>query len=100
MFEPWVPFLKSKGKFRMNRIAVFTLLAALSVSWSIPAKAQHTGAVEYARKSGKLNKKAAKEQRKASKKFAKAQRREAKKGNRHGTYRTPARARFPDRNPS
>jgi hypothetical protein len=78
----------------MNRIAVFTMLVALSVSWSIPAKAQHTGAVEYARKSGKLNKKAAKEQRKASKKFAKAQRREAKKGNRHGTYRTPPRARF------
>jgi len=56
MFEPWVPFLKSKGKFRMNRIAVFTLLAALNVSWSIPAKAQGTGVAEYVRQSRKANK--------------------------------------------
>jgi hypothetical protein len=96
MSEPWVPFLKSKRKFRMNRIAVFTLLVALSVSWSIPAKAQGTGVAEYARQSRKANKKAAKEQRKAWKKYVKAQRKAVKKGNRHTRYRTPASARFPD----
>jgi hypothetical protein len=95
MSEPWVPFLKSKRKFRMNRIAVFTLLAALSVSWSLPAKAQSTGVAEYARKSRKANKKAAKQQQKAWKKYAKAQRKAGKKTNRHTGYRTPASARFP-----
>jgi hypothetical protein len=96
MSEPWMPFLKSNRKFRMNRIAVFTLLAALSVSWSIPAKAQDTGVAEYARQSRKANKKAAKEQRKAWKKYVKAQRKGVKKANRHTTYRTPSSARFSD----
>jgi hypothetical protein len=85
-----MPFLKSKGKFRMNRISVFTLLVALSVFGSIPAKAQDTGVAEYARQSRKANKKAAKEQRKAWKKYAKAQRKALKKTNRHTRYRTPA----------
>jgi len=96
MFEPWVPFLMSKGKFRMKRIAVFALLAALNVSWSIPAKAQDTGVAEYVRQSRKANKKAAKEYRKAQKKYVKAQRKALKKANRHTTYRTPASARFLD----
>jgi hypothetical protein len=71
--------LKSKRKFQMSRIAVFTLLVALSVSWSVPAKAQDTGVAEYARQSRKANKKAAKEQRKAVKKYVKAQRKARKK---------------------
>jgi hypothetical protein len=95
MSEPWVPFLQSKRKYPMNRIAVFTLLAALSVSWSIPAKAQDNGVAKYARQSRKLDKKAAKQQQKAWKKFAKAQRKAGKKANRHTGYRTPASARFP-----
>jgi hypothetical protein len=100
MFEPRLPFSKPKRRFRMNRIAVFTLLVALSVSWSIPAKAQGTGAAEYARQSRKLNKKAAKEQRKAWKKYAKAQRKDLKRANRRTGYRTPGRAHFSKRTPS
>lgn len=79
----------------MNRIAVFTLLAALSLSWSIPVKAQSTGVARYARQSRKASKKAAKEQRKLRKKYVKAQREAAKKANRQTGYRTPARARLP-----
>ena len=78
----------------MSRIAAFTLLVALNVSWSIPAKAQGTGVAEYVRQSRKANKKAAKEYRKAQKKYVKAQRKALKKVNRHTTYRTPASARF------
>jgi hypothetical protein len=96
MSEPWVLFLKSKRKFQMNRLAVFTLLAALSVSWSVPAKAQDTGVAEYARKSRKADKKAAKEQRKTVKKYVKAQRKAGRKANRHTKYRTPSSARFLD----
>ena len=81
----------------MKRIAVFTLLAALSIAWSLPAKAQSPGVAEYARNSrerdkklakqeNKRLKKASKKQRKANKKFSKAQRKAAKKSNRHGTY--------------
>jgi hypothetical protein len=81
----------------MKRIAVFTLLAALSVDLSMPAKAQSPGVAEYARNSterdkkmakqeNKRLKKASKKQRKAMKKYAKAQRKAAKKANRHGTY--------------
>jgi hypothetical protein len=85
-----MPFLKSIRKFRMDRIAIFTLLVALAVSWSIPARAQDTGVAEYARQSRKGNKKAAKEQRKTWKKYVKAQRKALKKSNRHTRYRTPA----------
>jgi hypothetical protein len=74
----------------MNRIAVFTLLAVLTVSCSIPAKAQGTGAREYAHGSKKANKKAAKEYRKALKKSAKEQRKALKKANRRTGHRTPA----------
>jgi hypothetical protein len=88
--------LKSKRKFRMNRIAVFTLLVALSVSWSISAKAQGTGVAEYARQSRKANKKAAKEQRKAWKKSVKAQRKALKKANHHTRYPTRASTHFHD----
>jgi hypothetical protein len=78
----------------MNRIAVFTLLVALSVSWSISAQAQGTGVVEYARQSRKANKKAAKEQRKAWKKSVKAQRKALKKANHHTRYPTRASTHF------
>jgi hypothetical protein len=89
--------LGARRKLRMKRIAVFTLLAALSVAWSMPAKAQSPGVAEYARNSterdkkmakqeNKRLKKASKKQRKAMKKYAKAQRKAAKKANRHGTY--------------
>ena len=77
----------------MNRIAIFTLLAALCVAWSMPAKAQSPGVAEYARNSrerdkksakqqNKKLKKASKKQRKAMKKYTKAQRKSAKKANR------------------
>jgi len=79
----------------MKRIAIFTLLVALSVSWSIPVQAQGTGAAEYARRSGKANKKAVKEQRKAWKKYVKLRRQEVKKSNRRTRYRTSARGRSP-----
>ena len=77
-----VSFLKSKGKFGMKRIAVFTLLVALSVACSLPAKAQHMS-VASARQSRKADKK----QQKATKKYEKAQRKAAKKAN-HRAKRT------------
>jgi len=80
----------------MKRIAVFTLLVALSVSWSIPAQAQVAGVAEYGRQSRKLNKKAAKEQRKAWKKSVKAQRKALKQANRHTKYPARASTHFPD----
>jgi hypothetical protein len=89
-FEPWATFLKSEGKFQMNRIIVFTLLVASSISWSIPAKAQSIGASKFARQSPKASKKAAKDQRKAWKKYVKAQRASAKNANRHTRYSTRA----------
>jgi hypothetical protein len=83
-----IHYLSSKPEwnFRMKRTALFTLLVALSVAWSIPAKAQSPGVAEYARQSmaaakkqQKTNRKAAKKQQKAMKKYAKAQRKAAKK---------------------
>jgi hypothetical protein len=63
----------------MKRIAVFALLVALSVAWSMPAQAQHRNVAETARQSRKadkkqqkINRKAAKRQQKAFKKGAKA----------------------------
>ena len=79
----------------MNRIAVFTLLAVLTVSWPIQAKAQGTGVSEYAHRSKKASKKAAKEYRKAQKKSVKEQRKAVKKSNRRTSHRTPASAHFP-----
>jgi Ni/Co efflux regulator RcnB len=81
----------------MKRIAVLTLLAVLSLAWSIPAKAQSPGVAEYARNSRERDKKlakqenrrlkkASKKQRKAMKKYSKARRKTAKKANRRGTY--------------
>jgi hypothetical protein len=78
----------------MKRIAVFTLLAVLSVAWSIPAKAQSPGVAEYARNSREFDKKSAKaenkklkkaskNQRKSMKKYSKSQQKAAKKANRH-----------------
>jgi hypothetical protein len=79
----------------MKRIAVFTLLGALSMASSIPANAQSPGVAEYARESRanskktakeqqRLLKKAAKKQRKWMKRNAKAQRKAAKNANRSG----------------
>jgi hypothetical protein len=77
----------------MKRIASLTLLGALSMASSIPAKAQSPGVAEYARESRetskktakqqqRLLKKASKKQRKAVNKYAKAQRKAARKSNR------------------
>jgi len=70
----------------MKRTALFALLVALSVAWSIPAKAQSSGVAEYARQSRvaakkqqKMYRKSAKEQQKAMKKYEKAQRKAARK---------------------
>jgi Fe-S cluster assembly ATPase SufC len=86
----------------MKRIAVFTLLLALGVAWSVPAKAQGISVAEYerqsqeaakkqqkmfkkaAKKQRKMSRKAVKKQRKAMKKYEKAQRKQVKKVNRHG----------------
>lgn len=76
----------------MKRIAVFTLLAAFSVPWSIPVKAQSTGVAKYAAQSWKASKQAAKEQRKLRKKYLKAQRQAAKQANRQPRNRTSTRA--------
>jgi hypothetical protein len=77
----------------VKRIAVFTLLLASSLAWSIPARAQSPGVAEYARESretskkvakkqNRMFKKASKKQRKAMNKYAKAQRKAAKRANR------------------
>jgi hypothetical protein len=74
----------------MKRIAVFTLLVALNIAWSMPVNAQSMGVSEYARQSRKADKKqrkmyrkADKKQQKAMKKYEKARRKAAKKANRH-----------------
>ena len=77
----------------MKRIAVFTLLAALSLAWSIPATAQSPGVAEYARNSREFDKKSAKaqnkklkkaskKQQKSMRKYSKSQQKAAKKANR------------------
>jgi hypothetical protein len=77
----------------MKRIAVFTLLAALSVAFSIPVRAQSPGVAEYARNSREFDKKSAKaqnkklkkaskKQQKARRKYSKSQQKAAKKANR------------------
>lgn len=70
----------------MRRIAVFTLLLALGVAWSISAKAQGMTVPEYereseaaAKKQEKIYKKAAKKRRKMLRKAAKRQRKAIKK---------------------
>ena len=83
-----------KGKFRMKRIAVLTLLVALGVAWSIPAKAQRMSVEENARQSRKadkkqqkMNRKAAKKQQKGMKKYEKAQRRAQRKADKKANHR-------------
>jgi hypothetical protein len=78
----------------MRRIAVLSLLVALSFAWSISAEAQHMSVAEGARQSRKadkkqqkLNRKAAKKQQKAMKKYEKAQRKAGKQAN-HRAKRT------------
>ena len=81
----------------MNRFAVFTMLIASSVPWSMPAKAQSTGVAKFARQSNKASKKAAKDQRKTWKQYVKAQRASSKNANRHivkTKSRNPSRASF------
>jgi hypothetical protein len=84
----------------MKRITVLALLTALSVAWSIPAKAQGISIAEYerqsqeaakkqqkvnrktAKKQRKMLRKAGKNQRKAMKQYEKAQRKSVSKVNR------------------
>ena len=51
----------------MKRVAALALLAAVSISWLIPAKAQGTGVAEYAGQSRQADRKAAKRLRKSVK---------------------------------
>ncbi len=85
----------------MKRIAIFVLLAAWSVAWSIPARAQGISIQEYerqtqvlakrqeklnrknAKKQQKMMKKAGKNQRKAMKQYQKSQRNSSRKLNHH-----------------
>jgi hypothetical protein len=79
----------------VKRIVLLTLLAALSLGWSLPSNAQSPGVAEWARNSrenskkyakqqNRLMKKTAKKQRKAMKKVAKAQRKAQRKAERGG----------------
>lgn len=90
-------FWKQVKTLRMKRMAAFAALLALSVAWSIRAKAQSSGLADYERQSRKTYKKhqkeanreakrqakkmrkAGKKQRKAMKKYLKEQRRQAKR---------------------
>ena len=77
----------------MKQIAPFLfLLVALSIAWSVPAKAERERtnigenqreAKRAAKQQRKASKKLAKKQQKAMKKYQKAQRRAAKQGRRH-----------------
>ena len=75
----------------MKRIAVFMLLAALSVACAIPAQAQRTTTEENMRRSRKevkqqqkVSRKMSKKQRKAMKKYEQGQRKAAKASRRTG----------------
>ena len=87
-------YLNLKGKFRMKRFTVLTLLVALGVAWSIPAKAQRMSVEENARQSRKaekkqrkMNRKAAKKQQKAMKKYEKAQQKAQRKADKKANHR-------------
>jgi hypothetical protein len=69
-----------KGYLQMKRIAVFTLLAALSLAWSTPATAQRLDMEQSARKSQKDAKKQQKMYKKAAKNQQKAIPEVARKG--------------------
>jgi hypothetical protein len=80
--------------FRMTRATAFALLVGVSLAWSIPARAQGTGAAEYGRqtqiewqKYQKTAGKSGKKQRKAMKKNAKAQRKAAKQSAKKTNHR-------------
>jgi Skp family chaperone for outer membrane proteins len=71
----------------MKRVVAFVLLAVLSGSWEIPARAQQMSVAEYQRKSAKdakkqqkMQAKSAKLQAKAQKKADKAQKKQLKAG--------------------
>jgi hypothetical protein len=77
-------------ELRMRRVAVFTLLAALSGGWPMAASAQYRNVAESARQERKVEKqqqkmykKAAKQQQKSIKKYQKAQQKAAKKASHH-----------------
>jgi hypothetical protein len=85
-----VSFAKSKGKFRMKRIAVLTLLVALGAGRPMPIKAQDTGVSESDRQVDKsaqkqqialykYQKKQEKTQEKAQRKADQQQQKAAKK---------------------
>ena len=63
----------------MKRVAALALLAAVSISWLIPAKAQGTGVAEYAGQSRQADRKAARKQEKAIRKNMKVQQKAAKR---------------------
>lgn len=76
----------SGGRQLKRGAVLLTLLMVLTVAWSLPAKAQGTGAQEYgrqtqiiAKKQAKLSKKANKKNQKQMKKNEKAQRKAQKK---------------------
>src|SRR5271170_5230555 len=81
MYDAWY-ILSAASQFEwkhsMKRISVFTLLLALTVAWSVPARAQRTVVEEDARQSQKAANKAAKKQQKMSKKAAKQQKKAMK----------------------
>jgi hypothetical protein len=83
----------------MKRIAVFTLLAVLHVTGSMPVAAQTKGAVPYGHQTAKQAEKAAEKQQKQFEKAARKQQRNlqkydakqrkaAKKANKHATKNT------------
>jgi hypothetical protein len=74
----------------MKRIPAFILLVALSLAWSMPAKAQiFSGpnsarqAQKAAKKQQKAQNKATKKQQKSMQKYEKAQQKAAKRAQRH-----------------
>jgi Tfp pilus assembly protein PilO len=62
----------------MKRIVALTLLAALTLGWSLPVHAQQMSMQEYSRRSAKLAKKQQKAYKKAAKRQAKAQKKALK----------------------
>jgi hypothetical protein len=88
----------------MKRIAVFVLLAALNVAWSMPGAAQSKRVVKYGHQSQKAAEKAAEKQQKENEKatrrqlkriakYEKKQRRAANKGAMHSTKKVSYRSR-------
>jgi Skp family chaperone for outer membrane proteins len=99
----WWRFRKQKGKLRMKRIAIVTLLLALGAGWPMPTEARDAGAPQSASQSDKAEqrkqqavyayqkkqekaqekaqRKADKQQQKAAKRYEKEQRKLLKSAN-------------------